>query len=593
MKKLKKLAALVLASAMVLTMGMTSFAAEPQGGITIKGTTAGKTLDAYRMFTAVNTGTNSGGETTVDYTLEEEFKEFFTSDVKYGCIGKTETALSEAAVDYVSKIQRGTAEGKVGFAKEVLAWIISKEKADTEKTYFSNVKLTTTTSKDTTTLSNVPYGLYVIYPRGASDTTNVTGDEKSPAMIVTVAETTPVAINMKSTYPTVDKNIVPDDTVNGDPDYVVDSDGGISIDDSWINPDLSIESIPSPDEPGLYSADPKAVTAASPAGDFNIGDEVTFQLESTVPDMTGFTSYTFKFVDTLSKGLSLKNVMQVKVGDTELKPEGKGTPAYKASLSSQTLTIELLDFFSQFKGHVGEEIVVTYTAVLNKDAFTGMDPNTNEAEIVFSNDPTTNTTGESEPDKVYVHTFDFDIFKFAKGEDAAETPLAGAEFELYGKYDNGTYSDQIKLVRENDNTWRVATDEETSYANTIKTPASGKVTVEGLAAGTYYLKETVAPDGYHKLNAPVIITIKPSYNEDTKELDSYTVEYSYNGTTLTDTEDNDTNADTPVVKVENKDGTILPDTGGMGTVIFTVAGLVLIIGVGASFVVSRRKRDAR
>ena len=49
------------------------------------------------------------------------------------------------------------------------------------------------------------------------------------------------------------------------------------------------------------------------AGDFAIGDTVTYQLTSKVPDMTGYNSYTFKFTDTLSKGLDLKAILSVKV----------------------------------------------------------------------------------------------------------------------------------------------------------------------------------------------------------------------------------------------------------------------------------------
>lgn len=579
MKRLKKLAALVLAAVMVLSMGMTAFAAD-DASIVINGTKAGQKIEAYRMFTAVKTGMNDEGAATVDYTLETAFEDFFTSDAKYGCQNKTGAALSEAAVDYVSTIQRGTSEGKIEFAKEVLAWIISSIKSDADA--LDAVKKTVTAAGDPATLSSLPYGMYVIYPYGASDTVNVTGStngEKSPAMIVTVADSTQKTINMKSTYPTVDKEIIPP-VQDDDPDYTIEEgSGSIVVDDSWE---------------GNHGMELESVTTPSKAGDFQVGDEVTFQLTATVPDMTGFTDYTFKFHDTLSAGLDFKSIVSVKVGDTIVKPsaaDNAGSLTYTPTLSGKKLTITLNNFFSQYKDKVGQTITVIYTAVLNENAVVGMDPNTNEAKVEFSNDPTTATTDESETDKVEVHTFDFTIFKYAK-ENTAETPLGGAQFELYTDKEC-TSENQIKLVRIDDNTWRIATadDEAADLTNTITTPSTGKVQIKGLASGTYYLKETVAPDGYHKLTAPIKVEIIPEYDETTGKLTSYAVEYTYNGETGTDT--SSTKNDSPEVKVENKDGTILPDTGGMGTVIFTVAGIALILGVGASFVISRKKRDAR
>ena len=574
MKRLKKLAALVLAAAMVLSMGMTAFAVD-DASIVINGTKADQKIEAYRMFTAVKTGTNDEGA-TVDYTLEKVFESFFTGNAKYGCQDKTGTALSEAAVDYVSGIQRGDSAGKVTFAKEVLAWIISTIKSNADA--LNAVKKTVTAAGDSAILSNLPYGMYVVYPYGASDTVNVTGStngEKSPAMIVTVADSTQKTINMKSTYPTVDKEIIPP-VQNDDPDYTIEEgSGSIVVDDNWD---------------GNHDMDLEAVRDPCKAGDFQVGDEVTFQLTATVPDMTGFTDYTFKFHDTLSNGLDFKNIISVKVGETVLKPSTdyqSGTYTPTVGQNGKELTITLNDFFSQYKDNVGDTITVIYTAVLNENAVVGMDPNTNEAKVVFSNDPTTATTDESETDKVEVHTFDFTIFKYAM-KDEGETPLDGAKFELYT---DEACNNQINLVQVSDSTWRVATEDDSRLTNTITTPDGGKVQIKGLASGTYYLKETVAPNGYHKLTAPIKVEIIPTYDQDTDELLSYKVDYTYNGETGTDT--SSAKNDSPEVKVENKDGTILPDTGGMGTVIFTVAGIALILGVGASFVISRKKRDAR
>ena len=97
----------------------------------------------------------------------------------------------------------------------------------------------------------------------------------------------------------------------------------------------------------------------------------------------------------------------------------------------------------------------------------------------------------------------------------------------------------------------------------------------GLAEGSYWLVETQAPDGYNKLTAPVKITITKS---DTTNVDDWTIKQ------------NDGVVDDKIIDIENTTGTLLPETGGMGTVIFTVIAVVMILGIAVSFVISRRKR---
>ena len=110
--------------------------------------------------------------------------------------------------------------------------------------------------------------------------------------------------------------------------------------------------------------------------------------------MTGYNSYTFKFTDTLSKGLDLKAILSVKVGDTELKAGKTGDNTYLPAYTTKgngthTLTISFNDFYNNFKIRTGQTITVVYTATLNKDAVIGMNPNTNKAVVEYSNNPTT------------------------------------------------------------------------------------------------------------------------------------------------------------------------------------------------------------
>ena len=99
--------------------------------------------------------------------------------------------------------------------------------------------------------------------------------------------------------------------------------------------------------------------------------------------------------------------------------------------------------------------------------------------------------------------------------------------------------------------------------------------LNGLAEGSYWLVETQAPDGYNKLTAPVKITITKS---DTTNVNDWTIKQ------------NDGVVDDKIIDIENTTGTLLPETGGMGTVIFTVIAVVMILGIAVSFVISRRKR---
>ena len=554
MGKIKKVVALLLVAVMTLAMGMTSVAAGT-GSIVLTGTKKaadGKTstIDVYRMFSTVKTGN------TVVYTLEKGFEGFFLSDPKYGCQDLEGTKLSDAAVAYIETIQRGTDnEAKVTFAKEALAWIVENEAT------VESLKTSTPSQEGTTTIDNLAYGFYLVYPQGASDVTSGEQEVKTQPMMVTVADETPVEINLKSLYPTVDKSII--ETDEGDLDL------GIGVDDSWDgNHDMEIDSL--------------AVDGGANADDYQIGDVVTFQLESFVPDMTGFKSYTFKFKDTLSDGLTFKKVKSVKVGGVTL-TEGSGNNTYTLNQEGQNITVTLNNFLESYQGHEGEKITVVYLAVLNENAVVGMNPNTNKASVEFSNDPTTDTTDESKEDIVDVHTFDFTIFKY-HGEREA---LAGAEFGLFTD-EKCTEENKVTLTKADENTWRVAVNEE--KGDPIVTPENGLVQVKGLKAGVYYLKETKAPDGYHALKSAIKIEIIPSYNDATGKLESYKVRYTYEGQ-VTEVTNNQTDA-SPQIPVENKDGTILPNTGGMGTVLFTVVGVGLIVLVGISFAVSRKRRNA-
>lgn len=577
--------AVLMAMTMILSMSMTAFAADaadaPKGTLTVNNTVEGKTLDLYQIFTATKSGEN------VAYTLNSAYEGFFKNNTRIpGSESLTGEALSEAAYNYVKEQVGANGEAATAktFAKDVLGWILDS------KNHITATKTVNTTATSTV-VSDLAYGYYLVYPKGATDTSTAPGNQTytSAASLVSITADT-ATINMKSNYPTVDKKIIPAQSGSG---ITV----GAIVDASWDGShQMELDDENNPED----TIAPHSESDEKKAGDFGIGDTVTYQLTSKVPDMTGYNSYTFKFSDTLSKGLDLKEVLSVKVGNTTLTAKKSGTNTYALAYdqAKRTLTVTLNDFYNSYKNHTGETITVVYTATLNKDAVIGMNPNTNKAVVEYSNDPTTGGTGTSEPSIVDVHTFDFTIYKYyLKDQNNKEdkTALAKAEFELCKGNTEGTAADEqakVNIVDEGEGVYRQATADEakaTGFTSAkIVSDADGKVLVKGLDAGTYYLRETKAPEGYNKLLSDIKVEIKANYDPKTGKLTSYSVDYTYNGTTTTGKEIKDTKT-SPEVAVENKTGAQLPSTGSKGALMVTLAGIVLFGVLTASKAFGKKK----
>ena len=535
MKKLvSRFMAVLMAMTMILSMSMTVFAAEaPKGTLTVNNTVAGKTLDLYQIFTATKNGDN------VAYTLNSAYEGFFQNKITGASKLKGE-ALSEKAYAYVKEQVGDDGSKGVTFAKDILGWILSA--SGETKTAVETTHKTAPTTDSSTVINNLDYGYYVVYPLGATDTSTAPGNEtvKSVASLVSVTGND-ATVNMKSNYPTVVKKV---NDKNAD--------------------------------------------------DVNIGDTVTYTLTSKVPDMTGYTSYVFNFKDTLSTGLTFKGITSVTVGSGENVQNvtaGTGDNTYTLTQDGQNITITMNNFLASNKGKVGQTITVTYTATLNENAVTGFDANKNSATVEYSNKPGTTNKGESEPSIVDVHTFNFTIFKYyLNGAD--KTGLAKAEFELY-KANGEVAGDKVNIKKVTDGVgYRVATPEEAATEgfkpDVIVSGTDGRVLVKGLDAGTYYLRETKAPDGYNKLLSDIKVEIKPVYDETTGKLTSYSVDYTYNGKTTTGTAITN-KTDSPEVAVENKTGAQLPSTGSKGALMVTLAGIVLFGALTASKVFGKKK----
>lgn len=533
---MKKVFAAAAAIATVFGLAATTVAtANAADGATLTVSTAdakfvGKTVNAYKMFSATVGG--EGANKAVSYTLTDTWKPFFMDSTASGLNGATDANVNDKANEYVSEL---AGDNLVAFATKASNWAQTKTNSITADAT-AMVSADATNGSYTATFTDLDYGYYVVAVPGAT-LANASGQY---ATLVSV-DSTNVNANIKGSLPTVDKKV----QVNGN---------------------------------GADTADAK------------IGDTLTFTLTSTIPDMSAYDTYTFNFKDTLSKGLTYGDITSVTV-------EGVDAPLVKdtdytvtttpAAAGNTLLTVGMTDFKNKQQTNAGKKITVTYTATLNENAVVGGAGNVNSATIQYSNDPSSTGTGESEPDKVRVFTYGFTVDKYTGDNyNDAATRLAGAEFTLTAKGDTSA----IKFVQVNagsateDAVYRVAKAGETAgTTTTITTPANGKVVFQGLKNGEYTLTETKAPAGYNKLASA--IGVKVNGSNDGTDTTNATVNITYNN------DNNDTTYDQTasngVIPVQNKSGAILPGTGGMGTIAFTVIG-VLVIALGVAWTLKRK-----
>lgn len=480
---------------------------------------AGKTVNAYKMFSA----TVSGDGKAVSYTLTDEWKPFFKNSV--GLTGVTDANVNDKANEYVSKLKDSTL---VAFATKASNWAQTKANNITADAT-ATVSADASNGKYTATFTGLGYGYYVVAVPGAT-----LANAKSQYATLVSVHSTKVDADIKGDLPTVDKKVQVDGT-------------------------------------------------GKDATDAKIGDTLTFTLTSTIPDMSAYDTYTFNFKDTLSKGLTFGQVKSVKVENVTLTEDTDYTVTTPTASNNNTLTVAMKDFKTKQQANAGKKITVTYTATLNENAVVGGAGNVNSAKIQYSNNPSTNGTGESEPSKVRVFTYGFTVDKYTGDQytDAA-TRLAGAEFTLAHKDGSAISFVQVSAGSATANAvYRVAKAGETG-TTTITTPANGKVVFEGLKNGEYTLTETKAPAGYNKLASAIGVKVNGQNNG--TDTTNATVTITYNNDNGNDYNQTASNG---VIPVQNKSGAILPGTGGMGTIAFTVIG-VLVIALGVAWTLKRK-----
>jgi len=592
MKHLKKFASLLLAMLMVMSLSANAFAAddnnEPaapsdapavtKGSITINNTetvsVAKRTFNAYKILDVESfTPATDGKDATVVYTVPENMKPFFNN--RYSLSGLEPDYDAQVA----NKIATEEKADPAGFAADIVTFI------DDATNKVGITKSATAGEKDeSVTIGDLDLGYYVVRDAG----------KEIPVSALILDTTNPeVNVSIKADKPTIDKKIDgtkdTDDTTKGDVD---------------------------------------TNTAA-------VGDTVPFKLTSKVPNMEGYKHYYFVVTDTLSKGLTYKENPGVTITFTKpgennttetLKTLEEGTDFTvnytKVDNGDDTLEIVFTKFIDNAK-YKGADINITYSATVNKYAEMGETGNPNSVKLTYSNNPNKTESGTpgdvpgkdspvGETTESVTHTFVTGV-KLHKVDPNGKT-LTGAQFQIEGtktnivlvtgevfKEDpNGTYwklTDGSYTTTDPNTTLNIDTskyvDTETKYTKepvtkkevqtggTVKATgivdSDGYITFEGLNAGTYTITELKAPDGYNLLKDPITVTIALNPANEASEgipaHDDYWWSYTWtqNGDTLK-AEENAANT----LKVVNNTGLELPETGGIGTTIFYMAGGAMV-----------------
>lgn len=612
MKQLKKWISALLCMALALCLALPAWAEAPEETpkytLTIKSETPGHTYQAYQVFsgTLAKDPANQNTNTLVDLAwgsgVKEDQQEALVAAIK--AITVTEGSVPKqpfADCNDVNAIAAVlTLENDNSELLDAFADVVADYEATGQYKYLNDAnKKTGTTSEvpgtDKTykaTISDLPAGYYLVKEAPFND-----GESEGKAYtkyMLNLVES--VEVEAKADVPTLDKQ-------------VQDKNDG--------------------------SANPEDATNVS------VGDKVTYTLTSKVPAMDGYEKYYFIVNDTLSKGLTLdKNSIAINIVDSDEPHTVQQTLAKDTHFTVTTsngpedgetsLKIVFKNFIQWKERYTNKDIVITYDATLDKDAVIGNTGNLNDAKLTYSNDPNYEYKGDTEPNpdepdpdepvgetpisKTNVYTTQIQLNKV----DENGRPLTGAEFTIEGDgvvitgvttntfepADNGTYyklkngaytttapvtgggeddtsalyeSISQKYKKSSPTTSWITKDTSTNVTGTVG--ADGVVTFEGLGAGTYTITETKTPANYNTID-PITLTISCDVLDEIvtgEEQCTWSATYRVGGGSEAPVTVDENG--TISINVENRSGTQLPSTGGIGTTIFLWGGAGLMLAV--------------
>lgn len=540
---------------------------------------AGKKFNIYKIFDAQN----SAGMESINYTMnslyERALKNATGKDTEYAIIDYIQTLNTNVIVNDVSHTQKNeTRYSEFRYFVEKLRNEIVK--LQNEPTQVVTVPEDAT---DSYTLE-VPYGWYIV-----DEITSVEGTHSASSLCMVNTANPDVTIDIKSDYPVIKKQILEDDNKSS---IGTDKDG-------WND-----------------------------VGDFEIGQTVPYRYLTYVPNMNGYNTYYFSMHDRMDSALTFNpDSVVVKVGKFTLEKDIDYKIVTEGIPEDETFQIQIMDLKNTVNKYFyadeadanpetekiyGQEIVVEYNATLNDSAqlTTGRPGFENDVKLEFSNNPDSDgqgQTGETPWDTVVAFTFRTNGVKV--NDQNPELKLEGAKFRLYSDKEcknevyvkKATATDGYIVINRDSVTGNTAPDE----AVEMVSDKNGMFNIIGLDSQTYYLKETVAPDGYRLLKDPIQIDIKATYAEQNRdnyikgdgatdktlqklEATAHFKEFynqsfnEYDNNLTTSVEDGSIN-----LKVVNKVGSKLPATGSIATIILIGAGTAIMVSV----LIKNRKKE--
>lgn len=332
------------------------------------------------------------------------------------------------------------------------------------------------------------------------------------------------------------------------------------------------------DETG--DAEPGSKDGWGETADHNINESFKYKLVANIPndkDLDAYKTYKLVFHDTMSAGITFESIESVKV--TDINGNVTNIDSYTCTATagqkggSWTLTIaDLVAIISNIKG---ASVEVIYNAHLNENAkLSAKGENENRVSLEYSNNPYADGTGKTAEDIVWVFTFTLDNTKI---DGDTNLPLAGAGFRLYD-----AKGDEVALIYDSEKKVYRSINAAAGEAGEemFSAEGTGQFNIIGLDAGTYTLKETTVPGGYNKCN-DIEIVIEGYHTEDpnNRSTASCVITKYQNGES------------TNTITIINNQGSVLPETGGIGTVIFYVIGGVLVAAA-VILIITRRRMVA-
>lgn len=443
MKLIKKIAAIMFAFMMVVSMSCNvkaddaTTAVTKKGTITINNAIPGQTYKIYKILELESYDSTTGNYA---YKVTPEWKSFVENEGK-GYL------ITVDGTDYVNWVGDATNKGAhvKEFAEKAIAYV--KKENSPVITYTSKNATAASAEQATTTVTfdSLPLGYYLV--------------DSSAGTLCSLDTTKPEStIQEKNDVPSVDKKV-------------------------------------SSTQNGTYETSNTA----------SIGDTVYFK--TTITAQPGAQNYVLHdkmdagltFNESSVKAILNKNETKK---DTELTATD-----YSVVTSNLEDTDSKCTFHIEFTPKLCESlkaddtITVTYSATLNENAVIAGEGNKNETWLKYGENNNLETTHPTTDTK----TFEMHVFKFYKDKKNSdkETGLADAVFTLSKKSD-GTEPIKLTKTNENSNIYKVNNN---GTITDITTPGDGKFTIQGLGAGTYYLTEIKQPDGYNKLAKSVKVEI--------------------------------------------------------------------------------------